>query len=134
MTSKTCGSGWAMTHTRSGTMNRVILGVLLLACLSTAGWAQQPPPTRPPVGVESGPASWAAGPYQYDGAGNIKSIGSPWGTQNFTYDTVGRLVSAHVTSPGLASDQSYWYDAFGNLTQKERDTNHINIGVSSATN
>ena len=42
--------------------------------------------------------------------------------------TASRTPSAHVTSPGLASDQSYWYDAFGNLTQKERDTNHIDIG------
>jgi len=72
---------------------------------------------------------WNTGFYDYDGTGNITGIGS----QQFAYDTSGRLATAHVlpqatnpmdTSPYLTS---YGYDGFGNMTgrtwSKEGDPN-----------
>jgi RHS repeat-associated protein len=61
-------------------------------------------------------ASWSSGTYSYDGAGNIKAIG----TSGFTYDAVSRLVSATLydgpTGGGNQKQQSYTFDPFGNLT------------------
>ncbi len=61
-------------------------------------------------------ASWSSGDYGYDGAGNIKTIGTSW----FAYDKVNRLVSATLydgaTGGGTQKQQSYTFDAFGNLT------------------
>ena len=72
---------------------------------------------RPSSLAASGPyASWSSGPYAYDGAGNIKAIG----TATFTYDPVSRLVSSTQfdgpTGSGTQKQQSYAFDAFGNLT------------------
>ena len=49
------------------------------------------------------------GPYQYDGAGNIRAIGT---TESFLYDRDSRLVNA-VMTPGT---QTFKYDTFGNRT------------------
>jgi RHS repeat-associated protein len=61
-------------------------------------------------------ASWSSGVYGYDGAGNIKAIGTSW----YAYDKVSRLVSATLydgaTGGGAQKQQSYTFDAFGNLT------------------
>jgi RHS repeat-associated protein len=61
-------------------------------------------------------ASWSSGTYGYDGAGNIKTIGSA----TFTYDSVSRLVAASLydgpAGTGNLKQQSYTFDAFGNLT------------------
>src|SRR5947209_12476874 len=57
-----------------------------------------------PVKMTASP--WSSGAYVYDGAGNIKKIGS----DTFAYDGVSRLTSATVR--GIT--QSYTYDAFGN--------------------
>jgi RHS repeat-associated protein len=55
-------------------------------------------------------------PYQYDGAGNITSIGSAQGvSDNFTYDLLSRLTGATVNRQGYAHAYSYAYDDFGNL-------------------
>ena len=59
----------------------------------------------------------SSGTYLYDGAGNIKAIGS----DSFAYDVVGRLKEATVQ----ASLQSYNYDAFGNRILTTRGTNAI---------
>jgi RHS repeat-associated protein len=72
---------------------------------------------RPSSLAASGPyASWGSGTYGYDGAGNIKTIG----TSGFTYDKVSRLVAATLydgpTGGGAQKQQSYTFDAFGNLT------------------
>ena len=56
--------------------------------------------------------STSTGIYLYDGAGNIKAIG----TDSFLYDSVGRLTKATVQG----SQQSYTYDAFGNRTSATR--------------
>ena len=61
-------------------------------------------------------ASWSSGAYGYDGTGNIKTIG----TSAYAYDKVNRLVSATLydgpTGGGTQKQQSYTFDAFGNLT------------------
>ncbi|HSY52632.1 MAG TPA: hypothetical protein VLC46_27780 [Thermoanaerobaculia bacterium] len=59
-------------------------------------------------------ASWCSGTYAYDGAGNIRAIGS----DVYSYDTAGRLVSgtADVQRTGVLSQQFYSYDVFGNRT------------------
>jgi RHS repeat-associated protein len=73
------------------------------------------------------------GTYVYDGAGNIKAIGS----NHYYYDGVGRLVEATANTIAPNDVQNYFYDAFGNL--REVQTNHgalptTIIGVSTTTN
>jgi hypothetical protein len=65
---------------------------------------QQCPPSSPSV--------WCSGAYQYDGSGNIKAIGA----DTYRYDEFGRLVSgtADMQRSGVASEQDYTYDVFGN--------------------
>jgi len=60
---------------------------------------------------------WSAGPYAYDGAGNIKSIGTG---ETFVYDRLGRLISGTAGSGHL---QEYTYDAFGNILSLTTDSN-----------
>ena len=58
---------------------------------------------------------WTSGTYSYDGAGNVKAIG----THTFTYDKVSRLTAANLYLEPTASTtlrtQGFGYDAFGNL-------------------
>jgi RHS repeat-associated protein len=72
---------------------------------------------RPSSLAATGPfPGWSSGPYAYDGAGNIKTIG----TASFTYDAVNRLVGSTQfdgpTGGGTPKQQGYTFDAFGNLT------------------
>jgi RHS repeat-associated protein len=59
---------------------------------------------------------WTTGAYSYDGAGNITKMGTSW----FTYDKVSRLTTGTVftgaTGGGTQKQQTYTFDAFGNLT------------------
>ena len=68
---------------------------------------------------------WTSGTYTYDGAGNVKAIG----THTFTYDKVSRLTTANLYLEPTASTtlrtQTFGYDAFGNL---------LTFGGSSARN
>ncbi|MBV9494265.1 MAG: hypothetical protein JOZ54_08460, partial [Acidobacteria bacterium] len=61
----------------------------------------------------AGPFSWTAGPYVYDGAGNIARIGG----ETYSYDTLSRLTSAKVQSPNQVDyqTQTFTYDVYGNL-------------------
>jgi RHS repeat-associated protein len=78
------------------------------------------------VGATSTAQSWTAGPYAYDGAGNIKTIG----TDRFTYDRVGRLVTAQTAG----ARSSHAYDRFGNLTAMTVDGTTVTLGPDPATN
>ena len=66
-----------------------------------------------------------SGTYTYDGAGNVKAIG----THTFTYDKVSRLTAANLylepTPSTRLRTQTFGYDAFGNL---------LTFGGSSARN
>jgi RHS repeat-associated protein len=89
---------------------------------------------RPAAVAASGTyAGWSSGPYGYDGAGNIKAMGTSW----FTYDAVSRLVSANLfdgpTGAGNPKNQSYSFDAFGNL-QSIAGTSGRSTPTSSQTN
>ncbi len=70
-------------------------------------------------------ARWSTGAYAYDGAGNVKTIG----THTFTYDNVSRLTASNQylepTTSATLRTQTFSYDAFGNL---------LAFGGSSARN
>ncbi len=74
-----------------------------------------------PASITSG--SFSTGSYTYDGAGNIKSMGS----DIFGYDTLSRLSSSSVSGRSL----SYSYDHFGNLNPATVDplTNRLLAGT-----
>ena len=83
---------------------------------------------RPAAITVTTPASgvrWSTGTYAYDGAGNVEAIG----THTFTYDKVSRLTAGNLylepTGSTTFRNQTYTYDAFGNL---------LTIGGSSARN
>ncbi|MFP5245805.1 MAG: RHS repeat-associated core domain-containing protein [Thermoanaerobaculia bacterium] len=70
--------------------------------------------------------STSIGPYTYDGAGNIASIGS----DTFTYDEFGRVRSASVAG----QNQQFTYDRFGNLRTIQTGTTTIRLGADAASN
>jgi RHS repeat-associated protein len=113
-------------------MRRILLLTLVAASFTSAALGQSCPQG----------ASWCSGTYGYDGAGNIRSIGS----DVYIYDTAGRLVSG--TAGGVQNQQIYSYDALGNRTGASRiagsidclggcelsppidtNTNHIGVGA-----
>ncbi|MGI0034424.1 MAG: RHS repeat-associated core domain-containing protein [Nitrososphaera sp.] len=61
---------------------------------------------------------WDTGSYVYDGAQNIRRIG----TQEYTHDRLGRLTNSSTLTPldGVFTmfPQQYTYDAFGNMTSR----------------
>jgi RHS repeat-associated protein len=113
-------------------MKRTVLPLLSAAVLlsSVVAFGQTPGVHRFPMHTDSGPASWNTGTYQYDAAGNIVAIGP----QAYTYDVSGRLVDAHVVGPDGASNQSFGFDPYGNLTSATKDTVATSISVTSGTN
>src|SRR5258708_7753540 len=71
-----------------------------------------------------------SGQYLYDGAGNVKNIGS----KQYAYDLVSRLVRA---ANGNAGAETFTYDAFGNITSHGANpqsvnpwTNHLSVNAS----
>ncbi|HYR29277.1 MAG TPA: RHS repeat-associated core domain-containing protein [Thermoanaerobaculia bacterium] len=76
--------------------------------------------------------TWYLGPYSYDGAGNIKSVVTPEGTDYFVYDAFSRLKSG-TAGPGRS--QAYTYDDFGNIKSIVTDgTVTTLLGVNPANN
>jgi RHS repeat-associated protein len=73
-------------------------------------------------------ALWQSGAYSYDGAGNVKSMGTGF---SFLYDSLSRVVDARL--PGGAS-QLYTYDDFGNLTSLTTGGTLQNTPASTTTN
>jgi len=95
----------------------------------TAPAAAAPPKVQP----NDGSWDWSAGPYKYDGAGNIIGIG----TQSFTYDVRGRLVGATMTRSDQPGSQqfTYSYDVMGNMVSRTAVTSTaIPTPTSAATN
>lgn len=83
--------------------------------------------------TEAHATPWDSGVYGYDGAGNIKSIG----TKKYAYDALGRLTSAGESTAGHR--QQYTYDPNGNLLTIEtykpgHPTNVKTITVEAGTN
>jgi RHS repeat-associated protein len=77
---------------------------------------------------------WSSGAYQYDGAGNIKAIGS----DTYSYDKVSRLVTSSVAdqSGGGTKTQNATYDAYGNIGSFDYDgtSRDRTFSVSTSTN
>ena len=68
-----------------------------------------------------------SGSYSYDGAGNIKRIG----TQDHYYDEAGRLRFGEVLRiTGAFHSEAYRYDAFDNLTGNQRDGGAWNLDLN----
>ena len=61
---------------------------------------------------------WTSGTYAYDGAGNIKGIGS----DDYSYDELNRLVTAEAHTATIQYSMVYGYDAFGNMTNHTKST------------
>ena len=82
-------------------------------------------------------AERSSGTYQYDGAGNIKAIGS----DTYTYDKVSRLVGSDVAdaTSGTTMSQDATYDGYSNLTNIRRTIGAANpedraLPADTATN
>lgn len=71
------------------------------------------PPTTPTVVPYQ-----TIGPYSYDGAGNVKGIGS----DSFFYDELSRLKRAIVGHGQATYQLDYSYDAFGNMLMRDLNT------------
>jgi RHS repeat-associated protein len=86
------------------------------------------PNARFDVGSESDTSlSWGPRTYTYDGSGNIKEIG----TDNYTYDSAGRLIAATVGG----RSESFKYDEFGNLLEKSvAGSTPVAIPVDASSN
>ncbi|HEV7923208.1 MAG TPA: RHS repeat-associated core domain-containing protein [Thermoanaerobaculia bacterium] len=115
----------------------VSLGVALMSSVFAQDAAPPPPPavkaleylrTQP----NAGPTSWTNGPYEYDGAGNIKAIGP----ETYVYDKIGRLKSSTLRGPDLSSmqTQSFDYDAYGNLISTSKLGQTVPLPITDATN
>ncbi|HEX3129810.1 MAG TPA: RHS repeat-associated core domain-containing protein [Thermoanaerobaculia bacterium] len=76
---------------------------------------------------------WTTGAYSYDGAGDITKMGTSW----FTYDKVSRLTTGTVftgtAGGGTQKQQTYTFDAFGNLTAIGGSPGR-NIAIDASTN
>ncbi|MFP5245577.1 MAG: RHS repeat-associated core domain-containing protein [Thermoanaerobaculia bacterium] len=87
------------------------IGLLGSLFLSIAASAQSP---------------WTLGPYTYDGAGNVTSVGG----ETYTYDAFGRVQSASVAG----TNQQFTYDRFGNLRSIQTGSTTIRLGADPASN
>lgn len=80
----------------------------------TDTWAADPAGMPRPASITTTNASnqtlWTSGTYAYDGAGNIKQIG----TTSYVYDNAGRLRNVNDTSFASPSKTTYKFDTFGN--------------------
>jgi len=73
-------------------------------------------------------APWQTGAYVYDGAGNIKAIGT---TEQYRYDALGRLRTGTIAT---GQTQSATYDSWGNIKSLTTAGTSLTIGVDRATN
>jgi RHS repeat-associated protein len=88
-----------------------------------------------PLSISTAFASqnWSSGTYTYDGAGNVTKMGGAY----FLYDNLSRLKTANlyadISGGGIATQQSYTYDNYANLTALT-GAGAVNIPASSVTN
>jgi len=83
-------------------------------------------------------ASWGPKNYSYDGSGNIKQIAEldangnpkPAATEKYRYDGAIRLKEAIVN--GIT--ETYTYDSFGNLKQKQTGSDVATLNIDSTSN
>jgi hypothetical protein len=75
------------------------------------------------VAAEATPPTWKSGTYQYDTSGNIYAIGGVTGdgstvTHRYAYDELSRLKQSD-TITATTQTQTFTYDPYGNLTQRQ---------------
>jgi RHS repeat-associated protein len=74
---------------------------------------------------------WTLGPYQYDGFGNVRKIGSDF----YVYDKLGRIVVSADAQPSVVHKQTYTYDPYGNLrTVHTAGRGTATLNISGVTN
>lgn len=109
-------AGTGITYQPTGAVRDVQHGngVLDTYAIDTTNWMKRPAS----IATSGALQNWSSGAYRYDGAGNIKKVGTDW----FQYDQVGRLRKGVVHTDsngagGTASEraQSYVYDSYGNI-------------------
>ena len=76
------------------------------------------------------PNSFTTGTYSYDGAGNIKAMGS----DSFKYDRYQRLVEAQMGSLSPSQSQTTTFDIYGNITAMNTNGTGENFPSSGTTN
>lgn len=93
--------------------------------------------TQGALGARGASGNWDSGTYSYDGAGNVKAMGS----SRFAYDALSRLTEGRVVANGTTYTQSVQFDLFGNITQvtsstfpprvtdTSTSTNHLTYGT-----
>jgi len=71
-------------------------------------------PAPPGLVHTNATTSWSLGPYQYDGSGNIRAVGSDF----YVYDKLGRVLVSADAPPSLpvVHKQTYVYNPYGNLS------------------
>jgi RHS repeat-associated protein len=99
---------------------------------ATAALAARDPRVESLEVVSEAEATWSRGTYRYDGSGNISQIGD----EDYRYDPTGRLVYGDA---GAGANQSYTYDAFGNVltidtVEPGQATVQSRLAVDPATN
>lgn len=75
-------------------------------------------------------AGWDTGLYDYDGAGNIASIG----TLAFAYDRMSRLVKGHANDGTADRLQEVEFDDYGNITKITTNGLALTTATSTVTN
>ncbi len=78
--------------------------------------------------------------YSYDGAGNIKCMGSCTTGDSYSYDARSRLTNVNLSGVQGGGSRAYTYDAFGNLTTLDgqtftvdKNSNHITSSSLTST-
>jgi RHS repeat-associated protein len=90
---------------------------------------------RPASIATSGAATnWSTGAYAYDGAGNIKKIGTVTPYETYVYDKVSRLTSGTIVTGGANLTQTASYDAFGFILSLNTNGSNQTFTPSSNTN
>jgi RHS repeat-associated protein len=129
------------------TVRRATLAFLL--CIPALPTFAAEAPSEPRSDWTATQTLWDSGPYDYDGAGYVTSIG----TDIYRYDKVGRLKSATADTvpppPGQlpVNQQKFDYDRYGNLVSMhvataqetkrydfavDKDTNQLNLECETA--
>jgi RHS repeat-associated protein len=86
------------------------------------------------IGISGAATGWSIGPYQYDGAGNIKQITVGASSESYVYDKVLRLTSATIVTGRSTRTQTAQYNAFEFMTNLTTNGSTQSFTEVSGTN